>query len=320
MSISPGGDRHAAKIFGFDTPEEAAYKYDMRRNAALYQARDDLLRRATELADRPYTRYTGQRVAGLSGNEQRASELARFGGNEARSYFDRAGRMIEGVQSFDQANLDQYTNPYVDAVLNPQLRELNRQYERERTALENSKAGAWGGDRVAFEKSELARRHGELISDVTARAHSDAFDRAVQLWSQDQDRQLRAAQALQQVGGDINRLNREQIQDLMATGGVERLLRQAELDWDYQTFLEQRDWSVNNLEPLLRALSAASGVPWSQAPASSGSNGWGEALGAAATLAGMFFGGKGDTNGGGNTGSGGPPVNPDTGGWSGPRD
>lgn len=278
----------------FGSPEEEAYKYDMRRNAALYQARDDLLRRATELADRPYEAYRGQRVAGTSRNEQQASELARTGSNQARGYLDQAGKKISALKTFDQADLEGYTNPYVDAVLTPQLRELNRQYERDRTSLLNSKAGAWGGDRVAFMESELGRRHGELISDITARAHSDAFDRATQLWSADQDRQLRAAEALRAVGGDVARLNRDQIQDLMATGGVERLLRQAELDFDYSQFLENRDWSVSNLEPLLRAIGVASGVPFSSPQGQvSTAGGWGQALGAATTLAGMFFGGSG---------------------------
>lgn len=247
--------------------------------------------RAREIADRPYQGFSGQRIAGLSENERMASQLARTGQDEARGYIDEAGRRISQLGTFDQADITGYMNPYVDAVLSPQLREANRAYERNRSELLNSKAGAWGGDRVAFETSELARQHGELITDITAKAHSDAFDRATQLWSQDQDRQLRAAEALRQVGGDVARLNREQIQDLMATGGVERLLQQAQLDFDYQQFIENRDWSITNLGPLLDALSAAQGGERNRQPEI---DPWSQALGAASTVAGMYFQLKGD--------------------------
>lgn len=255
------------------------------------RAQRSALERAERIADRPYEAYTDRRVARQNRNERAASELAREGSIVPRSMLDEAAQRIRGVESFDRADLDAYTNPYVESVLSPQLREANRQYERDRSALLNSKAGAWGGDRVAFQESELSRRYGELITDVTARAHSEAFNRATQLWASDQDRQLRAAQGLQSVGGDISRLNRDQIQDLMATGGVERLLEQAELDFDYQQFLENRDWSVTNLDPLLRAITAARGGTTTQNQSTPG-GAWGQAIGAGAALAGMYFGGS----------------------------
>lgn len=257
-----------------------------RRPAWIEEGERFAVDRAKEIADRPYQAFTGSRIAGLSENERMASQLARTGQDEARGYIDEAGRRISQLGTFDQADITGYMNPYVDAVLSPQLREANRAYERNRSALLNSKAGAWGGDRVAFEASELARQHGELVTDITAKAHSDAFDRATQLWSQDQDRQLRAAEALRAVGGDVARLNREQIQDLMATGGVERLLRQAELDFDYQQFLENRDWSITNLGPLLDALSTAQSGERNRQPQV---DPWSQALGAASTVAGMYF-------------------------------
>lgn len=242
--------------------------------------------RATEIADRPYQAFTGSRIAGLSENERTASQLARTGQWEARNYLTEAGKRVSELEDFDRSDLSGYMNPYTDAVLQPQLREANRAYERNRSSLLNSKAGAWGGDRVAFEASELNRQHGELITDITARAHSEAFDRATQLWSQDQDRQLRAAEALRQVGGDVARLNREQIQDLMATGGVERMLKQAELDFDYQQFLENRDWSIANLQPLLQALGTAQAGERNKQPEV---DPMAQALGAASTVAGMYF-------------------------------
>jgi len=249
-----------------------------------------------EIGNQQYRPFTDQRVATLSGNERQASELARSGSDSSRDYLDQAGQTISELQRFDEADVSGYMNPYTESVLQPQLREANRAYEQQRTSLLNSKAGAWGGDRAAFQESELYRQHGELVTDVTAKAHSDAFDRATQLWSQDQDRQLRAADALRAVGNDVSKLNREQIQDLMATGGVERLLSQANLDFDYQQFTENRDWSIRNLQPLLASLQVPHTKTTTQTSKSSG-GAFGQILGAAATVAGGYFTGGGSLAG-----------------------
>lgn len=284
MSWVAVGVTTASAVGGYMSSKEA--NKGRKRPSHIVDAEKFAVERGREIADRPYQAFSGQRVAGLSGNERMASQLARTGQDEARGYIKQAGDRVSQLGSFADADIAGYTNPYVDAVLSPQLREANRAFDRSRSALLNTKAGAWGGDRVAFEASELARQHGELITDITARAHSEAFDRATQLWSQDQDRQLRAAEALRAVGGDVAQLNREQIQDLMATGGVERLLKQAELDFDYQQFLENRDWSITNLQPLLDTISVAQGGERNRQPEA---DPWGAALGAAATVAGMYF-------------------------------
>lgn len=262
-----------------------------RRSSWITEGEQFAVNRAREIADRPYQGYSGQRVADLSDNERLASQLALSGQDESRGYIREAGKRVSQLGRFTDADIDEYMNPYTEAVLAPQLREANRAYERERTSLLNSKAGAWGGDRVAFQESELARRHSELISDVTARAHAEAFDRATQLWSQDQDRQLRAAEALRSVGDDLSRLNRQQIQDLMATGQIDRLLRQAQLDFDYQQFIENRDWSISNLDPLLQALGMAQSGERNKQPER---DPWSAAIGAASTVAGMYFAGTKD--------------------------
>lgn len=236
-----------------------------------------LLGRASAIADRPYTPYTGQRVAGLSGNEQQASALARTGTADTRRLYDKSESAIDAsTKAFNKDNLEPYLSPYRDSGIQKE----NDVYDREKSSLLNSKAGAWGGDRSAFQESELTRQHMGAIGDINAQAYKDATN----AFFADSDRQQRAAQAYESVGGDIAQLNRSQIQDLMATGGIERTLNQADLDFNYQQFVENRDWDITNLEPLLRAL-GPTGQP-NQSP--SGAN-TAAAIGAAATIAGAYF-------------------------------
>lgn len=250
------------------------------------QAKQSALDRATTISNKPYTPYTGQRVASLTGNERQASQLARTGSDKARSYLDQAGGELGKMEDFSGDTVGKYMNPYLDQVLTPQIREQNSQYERDKASLANSKAGAWGGDRAAFAQSQLEKTHMQQVSDITGKTYSDAFDSARQSFFADQDRRMRAATAYQSVAGDVSKMNTQQIQDLMATGGTERLLQQADLDFDYQQFTENRDWDTHNLDPLLNAIAASKGgVMRDKAEA----NPWGQALGAATTVAGMYF-------------------------------
>jgi len=249
--------------------------------------------RARNIAERPFQAYTGQRVAGMSGNEQQASELARSGTDKATGFMDQAGSELGKISDFSGEEIDKYTNPFIERVLSPQLRVANEEYDRNRASLLNSKAGALGGDRAAFQESELTRNHLNNVSDLTGKTYAEAFESAKSSFFQDQDRHMRASQAYQSLGGDVSRMNTQQIQDLMATGGVDRLLKQADLDFDFSEFARAQGWDTQNLQPLLDALGTGQGGERNR-PAESSP--WGAALGAAATVAGAYF------TGGGNLG------------------
>lgn len=261
--------------------------------AYVESAKQTALDKAKAISDKPYTPYTGQRVADISGNERQASELSRTGGDKALGYMDQAGSELGKLSEFSGDAISKYTNPYIESVLQPQLREANTTYEKERNRLNNSKAGALGGDRGAFAESELERTHQQNVADLTGKTYAEAFESAKSSFFNDQDRHIRAGQAYQSLAGDTSRMNTQQIQDLMATGSTDRLLSQAKLDFNYQQFTENRDWDTTNLKPLLDAIGAAKGTPLQD---NNKASPWGQAIGAAATVAGAYF------TGGGNLG------------------
>lgn len=258
----------------------------------LRRAKEGLIQRGTALSEREYEPYDGERIAGLSDNERSALELAGRRSGESREYMRRAGQELDkSALEYNSENLKGYMNPYIDEVLQPQLRENNRAYERERTRLGNSDAAAWGGDRQAFRESELERGHRESISDITNKTYSEAFDAATRNFFTDSQRRQAAASSYQRLGEGLSALDTQDIQNLMATGGVERLLRQANLDTKYADFLERRDWNVNNLDILIQAISAAGGnTTTTRTDGKAGAAG--QVLGAGAVLAGMYFGGQ----------------------------
>lgn len=236
-----------------------------------------LLGRASALADRPYTPYEGQRVAGLTANEQQASDMAHTQDPRVMQNYDKAESAIDdSTKEYNSKNLEQYLSPFRDSGIQKE----NEEYDRQNASLLNSKAGAFGGDRAAFATSELNRTHMNALSDLNASAYRDATN----AFFQDATRKQSASDAYRAVGGDISQLNRQQMQDLMATGGLQHVIDQGNLDFNYQQFVENRDWDVTNLEPLMRALTT-SGQP--------GANPKGDntaaIAGAAATIAGAYF-------------------------------
>lgn len=269
-------------------------------------ATNTALSKATDISNRGYTPYTGQVVQGLSDQEKQGQSLIdpnSTANTKASSLLDQAAGDINGIKQYNTENLKSYMDPYVSSVLTPQLEQENIDYNAQKSALANNKAGAFGGDRAALAQSGLDYAHKQTIAGDVGNAYSKAYTNAQQAFFQDASKQMNAAKGLQSVSGDVSKLNEQQYQDLMSSGGLTRALGQKQLDFNLSQFLEQRDWSVNNLSPLLSAIDASKGTQRTTNTYSGPNSGVGQAIGAAATIAGAYFtGGKstgGDQNNGG---------------------
>lgn len=254
-------------------------------------ASDDALGKAQTIANTPYQPYTGQVVAPLSKNEQTASALASpdsANNKLASSLYTQAAGDIAGIKQYNADNIKSYMDPYVQATLDPVLKQENINYANQRSALENSKAGAFGGDRSALQEYSLETAHSDADQKAIGDAYSAAYTNAQNAFFQDQNKQLNTAKALAEVGGDVSKLNTQQMQDLMASGGLERALSQQQLNFNLNTFMQGQTWSTQQLQPLLQAIAASKGVQ-TNTQLYAQPNVAGEAIGAAATVAGAYF-------------------------------
>jgi hypothetical protein len=254
---------------------------------------DFAVNRAQEIANRPYQRYGGERVADLSGAERTGSNMAidAVQTNDARGYLDKAGMSIDGISEWNPETMQKYMNPYIGGVVDQALKRENEAFATRQAAnkARSAAVGAFGSDRAALIEASETGRHLDTVGDITTRGYSEAFREAGNMWRADNEMKIRSADAYRAVGGDINQLNSNQITDLLRTGQADRLLRQMQLDVNYNDFIEQRDWDVTNLQPLLRTLGAAQGGGTTTYEGPS-SNSAGQLLGAAATLIGYFGG------------------------------
>lgn len=294
-ALEPGSERRARR---------SALNTDTKINEASLGA----ISRGDALSKRPYSGYKGPRVAGLSGNEQRAVSLADTGYGQSRNYLDKAGQTIDGVagSTWNGDTAKQYMNPYVDNVVNNTLRKEGEAYQKNQNQIRGNAArvGAFGGSRATLLETEGTKNHLEAVGDITDKGYSDAFNNAFTNWNQDQNRKLQAAQAYESVGGDLSRMNNDQIQGLLQTGGADRVVRQLNDDVLYSNFIENRDWDVNNFGTLLDSIRTARSEGGSSN--ASRSNAAGEVVGAVSSIAGYFGGKSGSSSpgyGGGYNGS-----------------
>lgn len=267
--------------------------------------------RATSIADRPYTPFTEQRIASLDPNEQRAVSLAGQGSGEYRQDLDRSRALTErGSQSFLDADIQGYMNPYIEGALEPAAREIREQTSRDLLDVggQAGSVGAFGGARQAIAESETRRQGTEALSDFYGRGYAQAFESGANRFDMDRQAAARGAEQFRALGAQGQQQLTQDIQNLLTTGGLRRDLEQAGIDFDYQQFVEARDWDVTNLQPLLATLSS---VPYSETTTQkTKSSGLGNAIGVAATAAGAILnpgsalGGMMGGIGGGSTPSG----------------
>lgn len=212
-----------------------------------------------KIADRPYLAYQGERIAGMSPNEREAYMAARYGPAQAYQDLETSRAYAEqAAMPFTEFDMEAYMNPYIKGALDPAAREIREEMAREQREL-GARAGeisAFGGARQAILESEAKRGGLEAISDLYGRGYAQAFESARDQVNRDRAATRAAADQFRMAGGLGMDILTQEIQNLLTTGGLERNLKQAGLDFDYMQFMEARDWDVMNLQPLLATLSS----------------------------------------------------------------
>lgn len=191
----------------------------------------DALGQGAALAKAPYQAYQGPLTAGASDLQQQAfagaSDLASAGYNP--------GSFTGG---FGSQQASQYMNPYLQASLDPQLKELQRQSDIQRVADAGrlTKAGAFGGSRQAIMESEGRRNLLDKQQELIGSGYKTAYDTGLGQFNKEREadeasRQFSANYGLKSVG---------QLADL---GATQRGITSEGLAADKQQFEEQRDFA-----------------------------------------------------------------------------
>ena len=183
------------------------------------------------LAASPYQAYQGPLTAGASNLQQQAfagaSDIA--GGGYTPGSF---------VGGFDATQANQYMNPYLQASLDPQLRELKRQSDIARLddAGRLTRAGAFGGSRQAIMESEGRRNLLDKQANVLGQGYKTAFDTGAARYGADQAAQEKSRQFSADFG-------LQSVKSLADLGAVQRGITSEGLAADKAQFEAERDFA-----------------------------------------------------------------------------
>lgn len=256
-------------------------------------ATNQALSTAQNISNTPYTPYTGAVVQPESENQiqgtAQASPTSALNTQASSLMTEGANDISSAVKPYNSANLQQYMDPYVQATLTPALNAENINYASQKSALDNAHGAALGGDRTALQGQALDTTHSQTIAGDVGNAYSAAYTNAQSAFFNDRQTQVAAGNALEAAGGDVSKLNTQQVQDLMQTGGVQQALGQQQLNFNLNTFLTNQQWSTTQLQPLLQAIAASKGVSTNTSLYGPPTNVAGTAIGAASTVAGAYF-------------------------------
>jgi len=183
------------------------------------------------LAQAPYQAYQGPLTAGASDLQQQAfagaSEMAQAGYQPGQF-----------TGSFTPQVAQQYMNPYLQASLDPQLKELQRQSDIARLgdAGRLTRAGAFGGSRQAIMESEGRRNLLDKQQDVLGTGYKTAYDLAQQQYAKERGDE----EASRQFGANFGM---KSVDMLSGLGAAQRGITSEGLAADKAQFEEQRDFA-----------------------------------------------------------------------------
>jgi len=207
----------------------------------------EMLGRGQALAGLPYQAYMGPLTAGPSELQTQA-----FQGLGALNIPTAAQTTYDPASFTAAGTAQQYMSPYLQAALEPQIAEAQRQAEIQRvqTAGRLGRASAYGGGRQAIMEAEGQRNLLRNLADITGRGYQTAFEQAQQQFNAEQARQMAAAGQAQQYG--LQALGAQQ-----AGGGLQRDIEQQGIAADIAQFEQERDYpykQVQFMQSLLQGL------------------------------------------------------------------
>ena len=204
-----------------------------------------MLGKAQALSEQPYQVYQGPLTAGTSelqqkyfqglGNLAFPQQLGQsFTGGTAPTLptMTAQGATTPAGAPAPTGIAAQYMNPYLNAVLAPQLSELQRQAQiaQMNTGSKLAQAGAYGGSRQAIMDAELQRNLLQEANKAIGTGYSNAFDRAMGQFNIEQGQAKTLADTLAQAGAQ------------------QRGIEQEGITADLNEFLQQRDYPMKQLQ------------------------------------------------------------------------
>jgi len=222
----------------------------------------DYLGKAQALANTPYQTYKGPLTAGASDLQTKAFQgignlsvpnqgmYTPVGGTFASPGDITVGGAGSGAGGQVSNQVQQYMNPYLEAVLNPQLDALRRQNQIAQNAIgaKFAGSGAFGGGRQAIGQAQSNAELARDLNQTIGKGYASAFDAAQQQFNTEQQRKIQEAQFGADFGLKGLAANRDLLQQMANMGETQRGITAEGIAADKGEFEKQREYPYKQLQ------------------------------------------------------------------------
>lgn len=237
---------------------------------------------AEDVADLPYTPYTGNRIAQydplqIKGFEAYQNALGTGAGtldNAINTASQSAGYSPDMVNTRTMGStINDYLNPYTQQVIDPALADLQQAYgiQQQQQAGAATAAGAFGGSRHGVQAALGDQAYYDQAGQLSAGLHHQGFDTALGAFMGDSAlmqqgdianqaaglegnaQQLGASELLAALSGQERDQAFGDAQVLVDLGAEQQGFAQSELDLAYSNFLDEQNHPKQALDTLMAA-------------------------------------------------------------------
>lgn len=215
----------------------------------------DYLNKQQALSGMAFTPYTGQLTAGPSNLQTQAFQG--IGNLTIPTQYQTATTAMEGYMP-TVGTVESYMNPYLQSVLDPQIREARRQADisRMNTASRLAQAGAFGGGRQAIMEAEGERNLATQLADITGKGYASAYDTARQQRLAELGLGQAGAKGLADIGTSQQAAGLQNLAQQLSAGQTQRDIEQAGITADYGQYLREFNYPQEQLSKMGEAIKA----------------------------------------------------------------
>ena len=215
----------------------------------------DYLNKQQALSGMAFTPYTGQLTAGPSNLQTQAFQG--IGNLTIPTQYQTATTAMEGYMP-TVGTVESYMNPYLQSVLDPQIREARRQADisRMNTASRLAQAGAFGGGRQAIMEAEGERNLATQLADITGKGYASAYDTARQQRLAELGLGQAGAKGLADIGTSQQAAGLQNLAQQLSAGQTQRDIEQAGITADYGQYLREFQYPQEQLTKMGEAIKA----------------------------------------------------------------
>ena len=158
--------------------------------------------------------------------------------------------------TFDTAAANKYMNPFLNATLDPQLKELRRQAQISNmgSLAKAGRAGIMSGDSRNLMESENMRNLLSKQSDVLGTGYATAYDKAMDQFNKEQGRGLEVQKAEEESRKTSADYSRNVLNDMAKLGQTQRDIDAEGIAADIKEFEKQRDYDLQSAQARIALL------------------------------------------------------------------